>query len=84
MLAPNILLLCLLGLSSSQLNPFFPSSDLSSDLSLSSLRPRLGGGDFLPEDSVTAVGAREQLVRRYHYLQYIKIVYQTLKEEYRR
>ena len=80
MLAPNILLLCLLGLSSSQLNPFFPSSDLS----LSSLRPRLGGGDFLPEDSVTAVGAREQLVRRYHYLQYIKIVYQTLKEEYRR
>ena len=79
MLAPNILLLCLLGLSSSQLNPFFPSSDLS----LSSLRPRLGGGDFLPEDSVTAVGAREQLVRRYHYLQYIKIVYQTLKEEYR-
>ena len=80
MLAPNILLLCLLGLSSSQLNPFFPSSELS----LSSLRPRLGGGDFLPEDSVTAVGAREQLVRRYHYLQYIKIVYQTLKEEYRR
>ena len=80
MLAPNILLLCLLGLSSSQLNPFFPSSDLS----LSSLRPRLGGGDFLPEDSVTAVGARERLVRRYHYLQYIKIVYQTLKEEYRR
>ena len=80
MLAPNILLLCLLGLSSSQLNPFFPSSDLS----LSSLRPTLGGGDFLPEDSVTAVGAREQLVRRYHYLQYIKIVYQTLKEEYRR
>ena len=69
-------MLSFLSLSFSQLNPFLPSSDLS-DL-------RLGGGDFLPEDSVTAVGAREQLVRRYHYLQYIKTVYQRLKEEYRR
>ena len=76
MTALNILLLSLLGLSFSQLNPFLPSSDLSLS--------RLGGGDFLPEDSVTAVGAREQLVRRYHYLQYIKTVYQRLKEEYRR
>ena len=44
----------------------------------------LGGGDFLPEDSVTAVGTKQQLIRRYHYLQYIKTVYKKLKQEYSR
>ena len=72
-------------------NPFIPSSDsktaqLLSPLSIPLQHPstHLGGAIFLPEDSVPAVGPRQQLLRRFHYLQYIKAIYRQLKEEYTR
>eukprot|EP00091_Calanus_sinicus_P005549 TRINITY_DN15991_c0_g1_i1.p1 TRINITY_DN15991_c0_g1~~TRINITY_DN15991_c0_g1_i1.p1 ORF type:complete len:209 (-),score=84.54 TRINITY_DN15991_c0_g1_i1:16-570(-) len=69
--------------SSCSSNPF-----LSTCSSLS-LNPRwlysdLGGGVLLPEDSIPARGRREKLFRRYHYLQYIRLVFQKLKKEYAR
>ena len=79
MIAPKILILLGSLLGSSQVNPFSPNSDLFLNSGLG-----LGGGDFLPEDSVPAVGVREQLIRRHHYLQYVRTVYTRLKEEYRR
>ena len=78
----NIQLPCLLSLSlasAQSVNPYYPSPLLSSHSVW-----RLGGADFLPEDSVTAVGLKQQLIRRYHYLEYIKSVYKQLKEEYTR
>ena len=60
------------------LSPYYPAP-----LSASALLT-LGGADFLPEDSVTAVGLKQQLIRRYHYLEYVKSVYQQLKKEYTR
>ena len=84
MLAPNIplllhlLLLSLLGLSHSQRrNPFLSPSVLDS-------RQSLGGASFLPENMVRARGLTEQLLRRYHYLQYVRTVFRHLKEEYSR
>ena len=84
MFAPNIPLLllllplCLVSVSRSQRgNPFLSPSVLDS-------RQSLGGGDFLPENMVRARGLTEQLVRRYHYLQYVKSVFRHLKEEYSR
>merc|ERR1711892_1637587 len=69
--------------SSCSSNPF-----LSTCSSLT-LNPRwiysdLGGGELLPEDSIPARGRREKLFRRYHYLQYIRLVFQKLKREYAR
>ena len=63
--------------SSCSSNPF-----LSTCSSLT-LNPRwiysdLGGGVLLPEDSIPARGRREKLFRRYHYLQYIRLVFQKL------
>ena len=78
----NIQLPCLLSLSlasAQSVNPYYPSPLLSSHSVW-----RLGGADFLPEDSVTAVGLKQQLIRRYHYLEYVKSVYQQLKKEYTR
>ena len=70
------------------LNPYYPSTSslLRSPTSLLSIGGfgELGGGDFLPEDSVTALGVKQQLIRRYHYLEYIKAVYKKLKQEYTR
>ena len=78
------ILLCLLSINVSlirvqNLNPYYPSPLLGSD----SLW-RLGGAKFQPEESVTAVGLKQQLIRRYHYLEYIKTMYKELKEEYTR
>ena len=64
--------------SQQSLSPYYPAP-----LSASALLT-LGGADFLPEDSVTAVGLKQQLIRRYHYLEYIKSVYKQLKKEYTR
>ena len=69
--------------SSCSSNPF-----LSTCSSLT-LNPRwiysdLGGGELLPEDSIPARGRREKLFRRYHYLQYMGLVFQKLKREYAR
>ena len=55
-------------------NPYYTSPILDS----------LGGEQFLPEDIVTAVGLKQQLIRRYHYLEYIKTMYRELKEVYTR
>ena len=66
------------AVSQQSLSPYYPAP-----LSASALLT-LGGADFLPEDSVTAVGLKQQLIRRYHYLEYIKSVYQQLKKEYTR
>ena len=66
------------AVSQQSLSPYYPTS-----LSASALLT-LGGADFLPEDSVTAVGLKQQLIRRYHYLEYVKSVYQQLKKEYTR
>ena len=73
-----LLLLSMLGVtpSLSQRNPFLSSSILD--------RHSLGGGDFLAENLVRARGPTEELVRRYHYLQYVKTVFRHLKEEYTR
>ena len=81
MIAPKILILVgsLLSSGYSQVNPFSPTSDLFLGSGLG-----LGGGNFLPEDSVPALALREQLVRRHQYLQYVRTVYTRLKEEYRR
>ena len=66
------------AVSQQSLSPYYPAP-----LSASALLT-LGGADFLPEDSVTAVGLKQQLIRRYHYLEYVKSVYQQLKKEYTR
>ena len=60
-------------------NPYFTSPILDSVSNWG-----LGGEQFLPEDSVTAVGLKQQLIRRYHYLEYIKTMYRELKEVYTR
>ena len=78
------ILLCLLGLTVSisraqTLNPYYPSPLLGPDSPW-----RLGGATFQPEDSVTAAGLKQQLIRRYHYLEYIKTMYKELKKEYTR
>ena len=82
MFPPHILLQLLLSMlavspSYSQRNPFLSPSVLDS-------RQSLGGGNFLAENLVRARGLTEQLVRRYHYLQYVKTVFRQLKEEYTR
>ena len=71
------------------INPYYPTSasllrSPSSLLSIGGFGGGLGGGDFLPEDSVTALGVKQQLIRRFHYLEYIKAVYKKLKQEYTR
>ena len=69
--------------SSCSTNPFMSTC---SSLTLNSgwIYSDLGGGSLLPEDTVPARGRRERLFRRYHYLQYIKLVFQKLKQEYAR
>ena len=53
------------------INPYYPTSasllrSPSSLLSIGGFGGGLGGGDFLPEDSVTALGDGEQLIRIKH------------------
>ena len=64
-------------------NPFVTSCS-SLTLNPRWISSELGGGAFLPENSIPARGRRDKLFRRYHYLQYISLVFNKLKREYAR
>ena len=75
--------------SAQQSNPYIPASKSEALVHPLHGHPSLfhlglGGGDFLPENSIPALGTRQQLIRRFHYLQYIKEIYKQLKEDYTR